>query len=231
MLQTKDTPMPKTLLITGASSGIGAATARSAAEAGWNVALLARSTDKIEALADEIGHAARAITCDVTDMDDFKRAFEETAEAFGTIDAVFANAGMGVDKPGVENGDPKQWHDMIHVNILAVLYAAKLAIPYLKPTKGHFVVTGSKAGRDNMKGSVYSATKWFVHGFGENLAEEMREWGGRATVIAPGMVNTAFFDEAKPDKLQPEDVASAVIFALSQPRTSAVREIYLMPND
>jgi NADP-dependent 3-hydroxy acid dehydrogenase YdfG len=201
------------------------------AEAGWNVALVARSTDKIKALADEIGHAARAITCDVTDMDDFKRAFEETAEAFGTIDAVFANAGMGGDKPGVENGDPKQWHDMIHVNILAVLYAAKLAIPYLKPTKGHFVVTGSKAGRDNMKGSVYSATKWFVHGFGENLAEEMREWGGRATVIAPGMVNTAFFDEAKPDKLQPEDVASAVIFALSQPRTSAVREIYLMSND
>lgn len=223
--------MAKTLVITGASSGIGAATAKAASDAGWNVVLLARSTEKIEQLSDEIGEAALAITCDVTNRDELSKAFGEAASQFGSINAVFANAGTGVSQPGVENGDPDEWHDMIHVNILAVLYAAHTAIPHLKKTKGHFVVTGSKAGRDNMKGSVYSATKWFVHGFGENLAEEMREWGGRATVIAPGMVNTAFFDEPKPDKLQPEDVASAVVFAISQPATSAVREIYLMPND
>ncbi len=223
--------MAKTLFITGASSGIGAATARAAAEAGWNVALCARSADKLEKLAGEIGDSALAIPCDVTKRDAVTDALSLTAEKFGGIDAVFANAGTGVEKAGVENGDPEAWHDMIHINILAVLYTAHAAIPHLKKTKGHFVVTGSKAGRDNMKGSVYSATKWFVHGFGENLAEEMREWGGRATVIAPGMVNTPFFDEAKPDKIQPEDVASAVVFALSQPRTAAVREIYIMPND
>ena len=223
--------MAKTLVITGASSGIGAATAKAAASAGWNVALLARSQDKIEELARTIGDTALPITCDVTNLDELEKALSTTAERFGGIDALYANAGMGVEKAGVENGDPQQWHDMIHVNILGVLYAAKLAIPYLKKTKGHFVVTGSKAGRDTFKGSVYSATKHFVHGFGENLAEEMREWGGRATVIAPGMVDTAFFDEPKPTKIQAEDVANAVLFALGQPKTASVREIYIMPND
>ncbi|MBD2841612.1 SDR family oxidoreductase [Erythrobacter rubeus] len=223
--------MAKTLLITGASSGIGAATAKAAAEAGWNVALCARSGDKLEALSSDIGDAALAITCDVTKRSEIAEALSKTAEHFGGVDAVYANAGTGVEKPGIENGDPDEWHDMIHVNILAVLYAAHEAIPHLKKTKGHFIVTGSKAGRHTFKGSVYSATKWFVHGFGENLAEEMREWGGRATVIAPGMVDTAFFDEPKPTKIQPEDVASAVVFALGQPKTAAVREIYIMPND
>ncbi|MEM7664286.1 MAG: SDR family oxidoreductase [Pseudomonadota bacterium] len=223
--------MTKTLVITGASSGIGAATAKAAAEAGWNVTLLARSGDKLEQLSGEIGNSALAITCDVTKRDEIIVALEQAAAHFGGIDALFANAGTGAEKAGVENGDPDEWHDMIHVNILAVLYAAHAAIPHLKKTKGQFVVTGSKAGRDTFKGSVYSATKHFVHGFAENLAEEMREWGGRATVIAPGMVDTAFFDEPKPTKIQPKDVANSVMFALNQPETAAVREIYLMPND
>lgn len=222
---------PRTLLITGASSGIGAATARAAAAKGWNVALLARSNGKLSALADEIGDAALAVSVDVTDREALSDAFAKVAEKFGGIDAVFANAGKGTDKPGIEAGDPDDWHAMIHLNILGVLYAAHTAMPYLRKTKGHFILTGSKAGRDHMKGSVYSATKWFVHGLSENIAEEMREWGGRATVIAPGMVNTAFFDEAKPTKLQPEDIAGAVMFALEQSETSAVREIYLMPTD
>nr|WP_298928349.1 SDR family oxidoreductase [uncultured Erythrobacter sp.] len=223
--------MAKTLLITGASSGIGAATAKAAAEAGWNVALCARSADKLEQLSEEIGDSALAIPCDVTKRDAIADALTLASEQFGSIDAFFANAGTGVEKAGVEKGDPDEWHDMIHINILAVLYAAHEAIPHLKKTKGHFLVTGSKAGRDTFKGSVYSATKHFVHGFGENLAEEMREWGGRATVIAPGMVDTAFFSEPKPGKVQAGDVANAVVYALSQPKTAAVREIYLMPND
>lgn len=223
--------MSKTLVITGASSGIGAATAKAAAGAGWNVALLARSGDKLEKLASEIGINALAITCDVTNRQEVVDALANTASHFGGIDAVFANAGMGVSNPGVEGGDPDEWQAMINLNIMAVLYTAHEAIPHLKKTKGHFVVTGSKAGRDTFKGSIYSATKHFIHGFGENLAEEMREWGGRATIIAPGMVDTAFFDEPKPTKIQPEDVAAAVMFALSQPKTAAVREVYLMPND
>lgn len=223
--------MTRTLLITGASTGIGAATARAAAAAGWNVALLARSKDKLGALAGEIGDTALALPTDVTDRDELKQAIDTTADHFGGLDAVFANAGTGVSRPGVENGDPQEWHDMIHLNVLAVLTTAHAALPHLRKTKGHFVVTGSKAGRDHLKGSVYGATKWFVQGLAGNLAEEMREWGGRCTVITPGMVDTPFFDEPKPDKIQPEDVAHGVLFAISQPDTAAVREIHIMPND
>ena len=223
--------MAKTLLITGASTGIGEATAIAAARAGWNVALLARSEPKLEALAAKIGDTALALPCDVTDREALADAVEKTVARFGGLDAVYANAGKGVDNPGVENGDPDEWHDMIHLNILAVLYTAHATLPHLKERKGMFVVTGSKAGRDHMKGSIYGATKWFVQGFAGNLAEEMREWGGRCTLITPGMVDTPFFDEAKPSKLQPEDIADAVVFALGQRDSSAVREIHLMPND
>ena len=221
----------RTLMITGASSGIGEATARAAASKGWNVVLLARRKDRLEELADEIGDQALAVECDVTDRDALNKAVAKTVDTFGSLDAVYANAGKGVETPGMEKGDPEEWHDMIHVNILAVLYTAHATLPELKKTKGTFVVTGSKAGREHFKGSVYSATKWFVQGFAGNLAEEMREWGGRCTVITPGMVNTDFFDEAKPTKLQPADIADAVVFALEQPETSAVREVHLMPAD
>jgi len=223
--------MSKTLLITGASTGIGAATARAASSAGWNVALLARSADKLDALAAEIGETALVIPCDVTDRSAVEGAVAATVEKFGALDGVFANAGKGVNAPGVENGDPEEWHEMVHLNVMAVLYTAHAALPHLRKTRGHFIVTGSKAGRDHFKGSIYSATKWFVQGFAGNLAMEMREWGGRCTVITPGMVDTPFFDEAKPGKLQPRDIADAVVFALGQREASCVREIHLMPND
>ena len=222
--------MTQTLLITGASSGIGAATARAAVKAGWQVALLARSRDALEKLAAELGDAALALPCDITERDQLSEAVAKTVERFGGLDAVYANAGKGSSSPGIEQGDPDDWHAMIHLNVLAVLTTAHATLPHLRKTKGHFVVTGSKAGRDHMKGSVYGATKWFVQGLAGNLAEEMREWGGRCTLITPGMVDTPFFDEPKPDKIQPEDVAAAVIFALSQPRSADVREIHIMPS-
>lgn len=223
--------MTKTLLITGASTGIGEATAHAAADAGWNVALLARSENKLKALASDIGDHALAVPCDVTDRDALRAAVSTTLDHFGALDAVFANAGKGAENPGVENGDPGEWHEMIHLNILAVLNTAHATLPHLRKTKGIFVVTGSKAGRDHIQGSVYGATKWAVQGFAGNLAMEMREWGGRCTVITPGMVDTPFFEEAKPGKLQPRDIADAVVFALGQRETSCVREIHLMPND
>lgn len=222
--------MTQTLLITGASSGIGAATARAAVKAGWQVALLARSRDALEKLAAELGDAALALPCDITERDQLSEAVGKTVERFGGLDAVYANAGKGSSSPGIEQGDPDDWHAMIHLNVLAVLTTAHATLPHLRKTKGHFVVTGSKAGRDHMKGSVYGATKWFVQGLAGNLAEEMREWGGRCTLITPGMVDTPFFDEPKPDKIQPDDVANAVVFALSQPRSADVREIHIMPS-
>ncbi len=220
----------KTLFITGASTGIGEATARAAVEAGWNVGLFARSKDKLEALESDLGKAAMALPGDVTSLEEQQKALAALAEQFGSVEAAFANAGTGLDTPGTEAGDPKEWSKLIDINIKGLLYTAKAALPHLKPVKGHMVLTGSAAGRRHISGSVYGASKWFVHGFGGNLAEEMRDWGGRCTVVAPGMVDTPFFSEAKPDKLKPEDVAAAVMHALDAPARAAVQEVFLMPT-
>jgi NADP-dependent 3-hydroxy acid dehydrogenase YdfG len=223
--------MTKTLFITGASTGIGAATAHAAAQAGWNVALFARSKDKLDTLAAEIGDRALALPGDATQLDDQIAAMERAADHFGGIDAAFANAGKGLDTPGTEAGDPEEWRAMVDLNIMGLLYTAKAAIPHLKPRKGSMILTGSAAGRRHIKGSIYGASKWFVHGYAGNLAEEMREWGGRCTVIAPGMVDTPFFDQAKPDKLKPEDVADAVMLALQADPRNTVLEVALFPTN
>ncbi|WP_272006646.1 SDR family oxidoreductase [Roseovarius sp. ZX-A-9] len=221
----------KVLFITGASSGIGAATARQAASAGWRVALFARNHDKLRDLSEEIGKdSALALGGDVTDLDSLHGAIGKTVAHFGGVNAVFANAGTGLDTPGIEHGDPEEWRGMIGVNILGPLLTLKAAYGALKVSKGHFVVTGSAAGRRHIPGSVYGASKWFVHGLAGNVAEEMRAWGGRATVIAPGMVDTPFFEQPKPDKLKPDDVARAVLYALEQPRHANVQEIFVMPT-
>ena len=222
--------MARTLFITGASTGIGAATARAAAQSGWNVGLFARSEDKLNALAEEIGANALALPGDVTDAAAQREAIETLSDRFGGLNAVYANAGRGVDSQGAENGDLDEWESVVDLNIMGLLKTVKAAYPHLKKTRGHFVLTGSAAGRRHLPGSVYGATKWFVHGFAGNLAEEVKEWGGRCTVIAPGMVNTPFFDEEKPDKLQPDDVAAAVMLALNAEDTADVREVFLMPR-
>ena len=219
----------RTILITGASTGIGAETARAAASAGWKVALAARSADKLKALVDEIGpDRAKAIEADVTDEADVARMVEEAA-AFGPLHAAFANAGLGATVPGAEEGETANWRQMIDTNIWGLVLTVKYALPHLKQVKGHMLLTGSQAGRKTLPGSVYGATKWFVHGFGENLREEMKEWGGRCTVIAPGMVDTPFFDEPKPGALTGEDVARAVVHALEQPAHVNTGEVFLTP--
>ena len=221
----------RTLFITGASSGIGAATARAAARDGWNVVLFARSRDKLEGLASEIGERALPLSGDATDLAHLEGAVANAVQHFGGLDAAFANAGRGLKKPGTEAGDPAEWRGMIDLNILGLLYTARATLPELRKRQGHLVLTGSAAGRRHISGSIYGATKWFVHGYAGNMAEEMREWGGRCTVIAPGMVDTPFFEESKPDKLQADDVANAVVYALAQPRRATIREIHLMPSD
>ena len=221
----------KILLITGASSGIGAATAKLAAAKGWRVALAARSAANLDALVGEIGaDNAVAIPCDVTRMDDLEEALDATLKKFGRLDAAFANAGLGATAVGTEGGDPANWRHMIDVNIWGLLLTAKICLPALKESKGHFLMTGSRAGVIALKGSVYGATKWFVRGYAANLHEEMAEWGGRCTLIAPGMVDTPFFDEPKPQGLTAEDVARAVIYALEQPATVNVNEVLVTPN-
>lgn len=221
----------KTLFITGASSGIGAATARLAASRGWRVGLFARRADRLGALVNELGTGnAIALPGDVTQFSDQQAALSRMAEAFGGIDAAFANAGRGLDAPGTEGGDVSEWQAMIGVNIMGLLFTAKAALPHLKERQGQLLMTGSAAGRIHIKGSVYGASKWFVHGYAGNLVEEMREWGGRCTLIAPGMVDTDFFDEAKPKAIRADEVASAALYALEAGDHASVREVFLMPR-
>jgi NADP-dependent 3-hydroxy acid dehydrogenase YdfG len=200
-------------------------------EDGWNVGLFARSEDKLASLADELGDYALALPGDATDLSSQTDALAKLADHFGSVDAAFANAGTGLSASGTEAGDPDEWQMMIQLNIMGLLWTTKAAMPHLKKSQGHLLMTGSAAGRRHIKGSVYGASKWFVHGYGGNIAEEMREWGGRCTVIAPGMVDTPFFDEAKPDKLKPEDVAGAVAFALNADHRATIQEVFLMPTN
>ena len=223
--------MTKVLLITGASTGIGAATARAAVAAGWSLGLVARSADKLEALAAELGsERALPLPLDVGDAAAQQQAVAALVARFGRLDAAFANAGLGSTAPGIEGGDLDNWRAMVETNIWGLLATAKAALPELRKTRGRLLLTGSRAGRTAIKGSVYGATKWFVHGLAANLMEEMKEWGGSCTIIAPGMTDTPFFDSPKPDALQPADVAASVLFALEQPARVGVGEVYLVPR-
>ena len=219
-------------LITGASSGIGAETARRAAGAGYRVVLAARSTERVEALSQELGGAGRALPvhCDVNDETSQRAMVLEVLKEFGRIDVVFANAGIGGSPGGFSGADPDHWREMILTNIYGVGLTLRCTIESLKKTRGHLLLTGSAAGRATIPGSMYSATKWAVSAIGYGVREELRGTGIRVTLIEPGMVDTPFFDERPAHALNPEDVAAAVLYAVSQPPHVDVNEILVRPT-
>jgi len=221
----------KVLLITGASTGIGAASARAAAKKGYRLALCARSADKLEALVREIGDdRAFAQRCDVTDFDDQQRMVAEVLDHFGRIDAVFANAGTGGEPGGFSGAPVASWKKMVDVNILGVAFTLRATLEEVKKRRGHVVLTGSVAGRRTLAGSMYSATKWAVSAIGYGLREEIKGSGVRVTLLEPGMVDTPFFDEPKPDALSSDDIARAVVYALTQPAHVDVHELMVLPT-
>ena len=222
----------RVFLITGASTGIGAATARAAAAAGHRVALAARSQDKLDALAAELGGDAKAVAvaADVSEWADNEAAVQRALDAFGGLDVVFANAGFGAKRGWLEES-PEQWRSMVLTNVLGAAYTVRAALPALKESRGHVVLTGSIAGRRALPGSLYSATKHAVHAMGEAIRADLNDTGIRTTIIAPGMVETPFFD-SKPsiEALQPEDVAAAVMYATSQHPRVDVNEVLVRPT-
>jgi len=218
-------------LITGASSGIGAATARQASEAGYRLALGARSTDRIEALARELGGPERAIavTCDVTESEQ-QEAFVQTAlERFGRLDVAFANAGFGAAR-GFTAESPEHWRSMVLTNVYGAALTIRATMPALKDSRGHLLLTSSVAGRRALPGSMYSCTKHAVTAMGEAARQDLHGTGIRVTLIEPGMVDTPFFDDRPSDALHDDDIARAVIYAISQPPHVNVNEILVRPT-
>jgi NADP-dependent 3-hydroxy acid dehydrogenase YdfG len=221
----------KVFLITGASTGIGAATARHAAQAGYRLVLAARSLDKLEALADELGGEERALAvrCDVTEWDDQEALVATTLERFGRLDVAFANAGFGAARGFLEDA-PEHWRAMVLTNVLGAAYTVRATLPALKETKGHILLTGSVAGRRAIPGSLYSSTKWAISGMGESLRQDVNGTGIRVTLVEPGQVNTPFFDNPSEGRLEPDDIARAVMFAVAQPPHVDVNEILIRPT-
>jgi NADP-dependent 3-hydroxy acid dehydrogenase YdfG len=218
-------------LITGASSGIGAATARHAADAGYRVVLTARSTERLESLADELGGPDRAVavTCDVTDWEQQEAMVAHALERFGRLDVAFANAGFGAAR-GFLKETPEFWRSMVLTNVYGVALTIRACLPAITQARGHFLLTGSLAGRRALSGSLYSATKFAVTSMGEGLRQELNGTGVRTTLIEPGMVDTPFFDDPISSGLQAEDVARAVMYAVSQPPHVDVNEILVRPT-
>jgi NADP-dependent 3-hydroxy acid dehydrogenase YdfG len=219
-------------LITGASSGIGEATARQAAQAGYRLVLGARSADRLAALAGELGGPERslAVTCDVTEWEQQRSLVETTLERYGRLDVAFANAGFGA-KRGFLEESPEQWRSMVLTNVYGAALTIRATMPALKESRGHLLLTGSVAGRRALPGSLYSATKWAVTAMGESARQELNNTGVRVTLVEPGSVDTRFFAAGAPEgALKADDIARAVMFAVSQPPHVDVNEILVRPT-
>jgi NADP-dependent 3-hydroxy acid dehydrogenase YdfG len=215
------------LVITGASTGIGAATARRAVEFGHRVVLAARSEDKLQALAEELGgdDKALAVRCDVTSWDDQQALVQTALDRYGRMDSYFANAGFGA-KRGFLEESVEHWKSMVDTNVLGAALSIRASLGHFKEqNRGHLILTSSIAGRRALPGSLYSATKHAVTAMGECLRQEIAETNIKMTLIEPGMVDTPFFDERPVGMLQADDVARAVVFAVSQPPHVDVNEI------
>jgi NADP-dependent 3-hydroxy acid dehydrogenase YdfG len=219
-------------LITGASSGIGAATARQAAAAGYRVVLAARSTDKLEALAQELGgdERALAVACDVTEWEQQQAMVAAALETYGRLDVVFANAGFGATRGFLEES-PEHWRAMVLTNVYGAALTLRATIPSLRESRGHLLLTGSVAGRVALPGSLYSCTKWAVTAMAQAARQELDDNSGvRVTLIEPGMVATPFFENDVSAWALPADaVADAVMYAVSRPKTVDVSDIMVRP--
>ena len=219
----------RVMLITGASTGIGAAVARQAASEGFRLVLLARSQDKLDALRSELSGEVLVVPTDVTSREQLAAAVKAATERFGGIDVVFANAGTGGSPGGFSGADPDSWERLLMTNVYGLALTLQCTADALKTSRGHAVITSSIAGRRSIAGSMYSASKWAATGIGHGFRKEIGKHGVRVTLIEPGMVDTPFFDSPKPDMLKPEDVARAVLYAIAQPAHMEIHEMVILP--
>ncbi|MER8733077.1 SDR family NAD(P)-dependent oxidoreductase [Mesorhizobium sp. M1227] len=238
----------KVALVTGASSGIGEATAVALAAAGAKVAIAARRADRLEALAARIekaGGTALRIQADVTSNDDVIAMVDKVVAEWSRLDILVNNAGVMLLSPAAE-AVLDDWRRMVELNLLALMGVTKAALPHLRAAKGHIVNVSSIAGRvANPGASGYAATKFGVVGFSESLRREVYADKVRVTVIEPGLVRTELGDHvtnpaakagldqrlAAMEALTAEDIAAAILYAVGQPAHVNVNEIVIRPTD
>jgi NADP-dependent 3-hydroxy acid dehydrogenase YdfG len=226
-------------LVTGASGGIGAATARLAAEKGYRLVLASRDATRLEILARELGGPERVLAtpCDVTDWAQVRALAVRVEQVFGRLDVAFANAGQFAETPMLDadvdvDAAVDGWRDMILTNIFGTVITARALWPLLAKARGHLVLTGSVAGRVTVPGSVYSATKWAVTGMGQSIRAAAVGTGVRVSVVQPGLVDAGPVPPHRwnDPKLEPADVARVVLFVVSQPPGVDVGEIVVRPT-
>jgi len=231
----------KIIIITGASTGIGAATARCLVKLGCKVVLTARSADKLAQLAGELGPAALAVPGDVTNEVDVQNIVSQTMAKFGGIDVLLANAGIYI--PGnIYEGSPNDWARLIDTNVTGVMRCVHAVLPQMMAKKsGDILVTSSISGFSDIHWEpIYSASKHAMQSFVHTVRRQMIPFGIRVGSIAPGPVANelwGIYDQAEIDRrvaersaLCSEDVAEAIVFMLSQPAHITIRDLVMLPQ-
>ena len=237
----------RVVAITGASSGIGEATALASARAGASVALAARRSERIEELARQIegeGGRAIAVPTDVGDEDQARRFIERTSSELGRLDVLVNNAGVMLLGP-IEGAPTDEWRTMIHANVFGVLYCTHAALGVMhRQRSGHIVNVSSVAGRFARAGSgVYNLTKFGVGAFSEALRQECVAIGVRVSLIEPGAVATELSTHNRPEireqiarifqdvtPLSSQDIADAILYTISRPANISVNEVLIRPS-
>lgn len=238
-------------LVTGASSGIGHATAVALAEAGASLAVAARRRDRLEALAGQIGGDVLVLETDVTDEAQARSMIDRTVAHFGRLDTLVNNAGVMLLGPIVD-APVEEWRRMVELNLLGLLYATHAALPHLlaaaesDPRRvADIVNVSSVAGRSARSGSgVYNATKFGVGAFSESLRQEVTQRHVRVSLVEPGAVATELISHNRPgvveglqamwgpvEVLESQDIAEAIAFTVTRPRRTAVNEILVRPTE
>lgn len=229
----------KTVLITGATSGIGAQTARLLLDRGHRVAVTGRNEAKLKAFLDEAGHPDRllGLIADAADWEATQSAVTSTVERFGDLHAAVANAGFASGDhqrtagTTLSDGDPTLWPSMVLTNVLGPALLAKATLPHLEATGGRLVLIGSVVGLKNAPANLYSATKWAVTGLAENLRMHATTRGIGITLVNPGIIDTPFWpgDSAPSFALPPKHVAESICFALDQPAGVDLNTLTIRP--
>ncbi|WP_035749026.1 SDR family oxidoreductase [Arthrobacter sp. 35W] len=214
------------ILVTGGTSGIGAALVRESLRAGHTVFTTGRDAGRLAAFlgsCSDLGDV-HGMVANAGDWDQTRTAAAAAVDAMGGIDVAVANAGFSA-AGDLADGDPQVWRDMVLTNVYGPAILAKATLPQLTANRGHMVLIGSTAGRKVYPGNLYTATKWAVTGYAESLRQQVVGTGVRVLHIAPGHVDTPLWKEAPDAAIAPESVAGAMLWALAQPPGVDVSEV------